>query len=244
MVFLLHSSTYITVPPVCGTLVARYPLLPARCNDWAWAIRYFLPQHNYRCKQEVAHAPHLWHIEACVVRLLLLTACRATCLNKLRVTPFLHSCPLVVAQVVAAALIVLFGVRFPATLRGLLFYIQVPLCVRTMYLFMYTRVCMYACVYVCMYVCTYVCMHVCMYVCMYVHMYVCMYVCVYVCLSVCMYVRMYVCVYVCMYVCMHASMYSIYSMYMQYGTVHTYMHACMYVLVSASLQYAEVFIYV
>ena len=38
-----------------------------------------------------------------------------------------------------------------------------------------------------------------------------------------------------MHICMHASMYSIYSMYMQYGTVHTYMHACMYVCTGVSI---------
>ena len=68
------------------------------------------------CQEAVATHCTNTHLNAC---------------NKLHIdlTPLLQPSTLVVVQVVATALIVLLQVRLPATLRGLLFYVQVcPVC--------------------------------------------------------------------------------------------------------------------
>ena len=63
------------------------------------------------------------------------------------------------------------------------FYFQMRLKKRNMYIYIYIYIYQEICIYVCMYVCTYVCMYKCMYVCIY-GMYICrygMYICIHVC---------------------------------------------------------------
>ena len=70
-------------------------------------------------------------------------------------------------------------------------WLAMTACVWSVYMYVYTCLCMNVCICVCMYVCMYVCayMYRWMYACMNVRVHACMYVCMYECTCACMYVR-------------------------------------------------------